>query len=464
MSFRTEKDSLGQMQVPQDALFGIHTARALENFPLSRRTPHPSLIRAFGAVKRAAATVNRDLAKLNLSPPAIDALLAVCMQMDDGEFTEHIVVDAFQGGAGTSTNMNVNEVLANAALLRLGKSPGSYGVISPLNHVNLHQSTNDTYPTALKLAAIRLLQELEQQILLLQESLQEKEKQFAEVVKVGRTQYQDAVLTTVGRQFGAFADATGRDRWRIYKCQERLRVVNLGGTAIGTGLGAPRQYIFQVVDVLREQTGVPLARAENLVDCTQNADVYVEVSGIICACAATLQKMASDIRFLSSGPEAGIGELILTQRQVGSSIMPAKINPVIPEAVTQVAMQVMGNDSVIKTACANGSLELNPFLPIVAENLLCNLEMLANAVSIFRRHCIETVLVDEEQTAENVARSSALATALVSRLGYEVVADLVKRARVTERSLQDIVLADELIEKHELDALLSHFAVCKLGE
>jgi aspartate ammonia-lyase len=464
MTFRNEKDSLGEMQVPKDALYGIHTVRALENFSISKKPPHPDLIRAFGAVKRATATVNRRLGKLNIDERLYEALIEACDRMADGMLTEHVVVDAYQGGAGTSTNMNVNEVLTNAALIRFGKSPGQYDILSPLAHVNLHQSTNDTYPTALKLACIWLIQQLEQQVLLLQESFQLNEKKYEHVVKVARTQCQDAVLSTVGRQFGAYAEAMGRDRWRIYKCQERLRVVNLGGTAIGTGLGAPRQYIFQVVDILREQTGVPLARAENLLDCTQNLDVFVEVSGIVCALAANLQKIASDFRFMSSGPDAGIGEMVLEKRQVGSSIMPTKVNPVIPEAVTQVAMQVMGNDTVIRSACAHGSLELNPFLPLVAQNLLVSLEMLVNVVAVFKKHCVDTISVNEGVCAQHVARSNALATALVSKLGYDKVATLVQQAGAMNRSLYDAVIADGLLPREELDALLTHWSVCRLGE
>ncbi len=274
---RIERDSLGEVAVPADALFGAHTVRALENFPLARRPVHPMLVRAFGAVKLAAARVNLRLGYLELDEAAAQAVLDACQEMRDGGLTEHVVVDALQGGAGTSTNMNVNEVIANAALLRLDKAPGDARTISPLGHINLHQSTNDTFPTALKVAALALLSELEAAVVRLQEALQDKEKALAHIVKVGRTQLQDAVLTTVGRQFGAYAEAMGRDRWRIYKCQERLRGVNLGGTAIGTGLGAPRQYIFRVVEHLREITRLGLARAENLVEATQNADAFVEV-------------------------------------------------------------------------------------------------------------------------------------------------------------------------------------------
>ncbi|MBN2342890.1 MAG: aspartate ammonia-lyase [Deltaproteobacteria bacterium] len=464
MTHRIEKDSLGELPVPVDALYGIHTQRALQNFRISGRPPHQMLIRAFGAVKKAAATVNHAIGRLGLSDVQYQALNDACDSMCRGELNQHVVVDALQGGAGTSTHMNVNEVLANHALAKLGRAPGEYEIISPLQHVNMHQSTNDTYPTALKLAGMWMLAELEQSVVGLQESFQAKEKEFSHIVKVGRTQYQDAVLTTVGRQFGAYADALGRDRWRLYKCQERLRTVNLGGTAVGTGLGAPKAYIFDVVDTLRQQTGVPLARAENLVECTQNADVYVEVSGMVCACAATLQKISSDVRFMSSGPDAGIGELILEPRQVGSSIMPAKVNPVILEAVTQVAMQVFGNDAVIKNACASGSLELNPFLPLIADNLLNSLELLSRATSMLSEKCISSIQANEEICAAHVEQSSAVATALVSQLGYETVATLVKKARNTQRSIQSLVVDEKLLTQEELDTLLSHWAVCKLGD
>lgn len=464
MKYRIEKDSLGEVSVLADALHGAHTQRALQNFSIAQKSVRPELIQAYGAVKYAALCVNEQLNFFPFDKETIGALYAACREMEQGALNSHIVIDALQGGAGTSTNMNVNEVLANRALVLLGRSPGQYEYISPLAHINLHQSTNDTYPTALKVAAIRMIIDLEQQILQLQESLQEKEKQFAHVVRVGRTQMQDAVLITVGRQFGAYAEAIGRDRWRIYKCQERLRVVNLGGTAVGTGLGAPKQYIFQVVERLRENIGLPLARAENLIDCTQNADVFAEVSGILCAHAVTMQKISSDLRFSSSGPDAGIAELILEQRQVGSSIMPAKVNPVIPEAVTQAAMQVLGNDSVIKSACAMGHLELNSFLPLVAENLLGSIGMLTQGARMLRKFCIDTVQVDEQQCAAQVNRSSALATALVKLLGYDQVALLVAESKDTQKSLQEIVLEKEMLTKEQLESTLSHWAVCKLGD
>ena len=324
--------------------------------------------------------------------------------------------------------MNVNEVLANRALQLLGQPQGDYERVSPHDDVNLHQSTNDTYPTALHLAAIRLLHDLEEQVVALQEAFQDKEKEFAHVVKIGRTELQDAVLMTLGREMWAYAEALNRDRWRIYKCEERLRVVNLGGTAIGTGFGAPRQYIFRVVEHLREITGLGFARAENLVEATQNADVFVEVSGILEGLAVSLLKICSDLRLLSSGPEAGLGEIRLPARQAGSSIMPGKVNPVIPEAVGQAAMVVMGHDPLIAQAAAAGSLELNQFLPLVAACLLESLLLLQRACHMLRRSCVEGIEADEAACRRHVEASTAAATALVPEIGYDAACEVVKAA------------------------------------
>ena len=307
---RREKDLLGEREVPADALWGIYTERAIENFPLSGRPVRTSLVHAYGEVKLACARTNRELGCL--ADDIAGAVEAACEELADGRLDRHIVVDALQGGAGTSTNMNVNEVIANRALQLLGGTPGDTATVSPLEHVNRHQSTNDTYPTALKVAAVHELRRLEREVVALQEAFQEKERAFAHVVKVGRTQLQDAVLVTLGREMSAYAEAFARDRWRIYKCEERLRVVNLGGTAVGTGLAAPRRYIFRVIEHLREVTGLGLARAENMVEATQNTDVFVEVSGILKALATNLLKVATDLRLLSSGPVAGFGEIRLS--------------------------------------------------------------------------------------------------------------------------------------------------------
>jgi aspartate ammonia-lyase len=450
------------MNLAADCLWGIHTARALENFPLTQRPVHPALAHAFGSVKLACAQINHELGYLTPTDKA-EAIARACEAMARGELDEHLVVDCLQGGAGTSTHLNVNEVLANCALLFLDDRPGNYERVSPLDDVNLHQSTNDTFPTALKLAGLMQLQKLEKEVLALQEAFQEKEKELAHVVKVGRTQLQDAVLTTLGRSMGAYAEAFNRDRWRISKCQERLRVVNLGGTAIGTGLAAPRQFIFQVTDRLRDNTGLNLARAENLLENTQNADVFVEVSGILKAHAVSLIKVATDLRLMSSGPEAGLGEIKLPPRQAGSSIMPGKVNPVIPEAVAQAAMLYTGYDAALTQACAAGNLELNPFLPLVAHCLLNGCDLLANACMILRRHCIADLQADEARCASHVQGSTAAATALIGELGYRRVSDILQKMANTDQSLRDYVISNRILDAETFDQLISPEAVCRLG-
>lgn len=462
-AFRIEHDLLGELPIPAASLQGIHTVRAAENFRLSGRPVPEPLARAYGTVKLACALTNRSLGSWSGDLAKAAAIEQACRELSEGGLTSQIAVDLLQGGAGTSTNMNVNEVLANRALEVLGLPPGTYDRVSPLDDINLHQSTNDTYPTALKLAAILGLQALEQQLVALQEAFQAAEKRFAHVVKVGRTQLQDAVLTTLGREMSAYAEAINRDRWRIYKCEERLRVVNLGGTAIGTGLAAPRQFIFRVVDTLRELTGIGFARAENLVDATQNADVFAEVSGMLKAHAVSLLKICGDLRLLSSGPDAGLGELRLPARQAGSSIMPGKVNPVIPEAASQVAMLVMGHDATIGYACAAGSLELNPFLPLVAACLLENITLLERASDMLRKFCIEGLEADEVRCAEHVENSTALATALLPALGYDRVCAAATLSRQSGRSVREIVLEQAWLSAAELAALIGPEAVCRLG-
>lgn len=462
-NYREEKDLLGSMSIPADCLYGIHTARALQNFPLAGYPARSELARAYGAVKLACAVTNRALGAWRGDEAKADAIERACREMAQGELDEHIVVDALQGGAGTSTNMNVNEVLANRALEILGCAKGDYCRVSPSDDINLHQSTNDTYPTALRLAAIRSLRALEENLVALQEAFQAAEKRFAGIVKVARTEMQDAVLTTLGREMAAYAEAFNRDRWRIYKCEERLRVVNLGGTAIGSGLGAPRRYIFQVVENLRQLTGIGFARAENLVECTQNADVFVEVSGILKACASSLVKVANDLRLLSSGPQAGLGEIRLPPRQAGSSIMPGKVNPVIPEAVMQAGMKVIANDAAITQAASLGCLELNAFMPLIADCLLENIALLARACRILRAHCVEGIQADEARCRAHVNASTAVVTALVSEIGYERAVQLAARAAQSARNIRDLAIEEGLVTPQRFDELTSPEAVCRLG-
>jgi aspartate ammonia-lyase len=460
---RLEQDLLGERSLPEQALYGIHTLRAMENFPLAGRACHPELIRAYGLVKLACAEVNQDLGVWRQYPDKAAAILAACREMASGGLQKHVLVDALQGGAGTSLNMNVNEVLANRALQLLGQAPGDYGRVSPHNDLNRHQSTNDTFPTALRVAAMYRLKDLEERVVGLQEAFQDQEKRLAGVVKVGRTQLQDAVLITLGREMGAYAEAFGRDRWRIYKCQERLRVVNLGGTAVGTGLGAPRRFILRVTDRLRKLTGLNLARAENLVEATQNADVFTEVSGILKACAVNLVKVATDLRLLASGPRAGLGEIRLPPRQAGSSIMPGKVNPVIPEAVTQAGFLVMGHDQALAAACAAGSLELNPFLPLVAHLLLESCDLLERSCRILRDHAVAGLSADETRCRAGVEGSVAVATALLPRLGYTRAEKVAEEARRNGRTIRATVLEQGLLTGAEFDELVSPEAVCRLG-
>ena len=459
---RREHDQLGDRDVPDEALHGIHTERAVENFPLLGHPVHRNLARAYGAVKLAALRTNRSLGYLH-DDAATGALERACHELFDGALAPAVVVDALQGGAGTSTNMNVNEVLANRALDILGRPRGSYDAVSPADHVNLHQSTNDTFPTALRIAAIWGLRDLERAVLGLQEAFQGRERTFAHVVKIGRTEYQDAVLTTLGRGMGAYADALSRDRWRLAKCEERLRVVNFGGTAIGTGLAAPRDYIFRATETLREITGLGLARAENLVDATQNADVFVEVSGLMKALAATLVKICGDLRLLSSGPEGGIGEIRLPARQAGSSIMPGKVNPVIPEAVTQAALLTIGHDQALTIAASMGSLELNPFLPLVAHCLLGSFDVLAGACRIFGSHCVAGIEADEAACRRHVENATASATALVPLIGYARASELVALARAEDGGLKAVAVKHGFVTAEQFDACTSPEAVSRLG-
>jgi len=461
-TYRIETDLLGDREVPADALWGIHTLRAMENFRISGRAVHPELVKAYGSVKLACFQTNRQLGFF-LDSPKADALEQACSEMAEGLLTQHVLVDSLQGGAGTSTNMNVNEVIANRALEIAGKEKGDYASVSPLDEVNLHQSTNDTYPTALKIAAIRMIRQLGQAVLALQEAFQEKEKEFAYVVKIGRTQLQDAVLITLGREMAAYAEAFNRDRWRLSKCEERLRVVNLGGTAIGTGLGAPRQFIFQVVDQLRNLTGIGLARAENLIDNTQNADVFVEVSGMLKACAVSILKISNDLRLLSSGPDAGLAEITLPHKQAGSSIMPGKVNPVIPEAAAQAALMVMGHDGVIAQAAASGNLELNQLMPLIAHSLLESIELLTNACTTLRVNCIQGIKANEGQCRKNVLNSTVLVTAIIPVIGYEKARELVKKAKEEQITVREVILKSGLLNEQKLNELINPEAVCRLG-
>ncbi len=460
-AMRVEHDLLGEVAVPADSLQGIHAARAASNFNIAGRSVHPELMRSMGAVKLACARAAHHAGTLDAVRLA--AIGQAAAEVMEGRWDGALHTDALQGGAGTTINMVVNELIANRACQLMGGQPGDRSLVSPHDHINIHQSTNDAVPSAIRIAAIRGVRGLEDAVVRLQESCQARERDFAGIVCLGRTEMMDAVLMTMGRRFGAWADVLGRDRWRISKCEERLRVVNLGGTAIGTALGAPRAYVFKATDELRAITGLPLARAENLIDGTANADAFAEVAGILGALAVDLIKMSDDLRLLASGPQGGLGELILPARQEGSSIMPGKINPVIPEAVVQAGLQWIGDQQVILQACARGCLEINPYLPLVADRLLNGIDMLGRACVALATKCIDGIAIDANRCAANASAITAQATAISGKLGHHRVGELARQALSTGRTVRDLAIDAGLLTGEEFDALTSPAAVMRLG-
>lgn len=411
MSTRIETDQLGSREVPAGAYWGIHTLRASENFRLSGLPMPAELVRAIVLVKKAACLTNLELELL--PKPVGEAILGACDDLLAGGLGGEFPLDAVQGGAGTSANLNVNEVLANRALERLGHAKGRYDLVHPIEHVNLHQSTNDVYPTAVRVAVILRLREASRSLEGLQRVFQRKETEFSRVMKTGRTEWQAAVPMTLGAEFGAFAEAFARDRWRTAKCEERLRVVNLGGTAIGTGLAAPKAYVFRVTDRLRELTGIGLSRAENGVDATANADAYAEVAGILGACTGNLIKVARDLRMLHF-----LGEIRLPAAQAGSSIMPGKVNPVILEAVISAALRMRAEESVVVQAVSMGTLQINEFLPMIALSLLSGLSLCDRAADTLARHA-GGIEANPAACARYLEDNPALLTALLPRIGYD---------------------------------------------
>lgn len=460
---RTERDTLGEMSLNDDAVFGINAYRSFRNFPASKERINPYLIKAYLLVKMAAAETNYKCGllfkdKFDAIDEAIEVLLeetewAILGESDS--IYNKIIVDPYQGGAGTSLNMNINEVIANTGLKLMGKCYGDYNSLHPLDDVNMSQSTNDTYTTALKIASIYLLRELTESFALLQNALQEKEKEFKAVLKLGRTEYQDAVPVTLGQEFGAYAQAIARDRWRLYNAEERLRSVNLGGTAVGNSVTATKEYVLNVNSVLKKITGLPIAKGEDLIDVTQNMDVFVEVHGLVKAGATTIIKMSNDLRFISSGPKGGIGEITLPPMQAGSSIMPGKVNPVILEYAIQVCELVKGHDVIISNFVSSGHLELNPFLPVVSHIFLRTLEMMRDMNNTLAEKCIIGIKANVEKCKKNLIESSALAASLITDFGYETIEEIVKYSEEQNISFVKALLKSKLIDERELYNLIS---------
>ncbi|MDO5410494.1 MAG: aspartate ammonia-lyase [Lachnospiraceae bacterium] len=452
--WRMEQDKLGSKMLPEDVLYGINTARAAENFTLDDRGVNPELLTAMIKIKKAAAMSHRDLKEMDKKKA--DAIVMACDSLLASQDYSAFITNHLQGGAGTSTNMNVNEVIANLALVLTGHKPGEYEIISPLDDVNRSQSTNDVYPSALRIAAIGLVRRLADELSALQEELQRKENTYDQVLKLGRTELMDALPITAGQEFGAYAQAIARDRWRIYKVEERLRQLNLGGTAVGTGSNSRKKYTFRVMEYLRDLTGFGLAIAEYPMDLTQNNDVFTEVSGLLKAVAVNLMKISNDLRLMNMGPGGGLAEITLAPVQQGSTIMPGKINPVIPEMVTQAAIQVMANDTAITFSAASGQLELNAFLPLIADRLLESLQLLINGIRIFREKAIRTLVVNPQNCRKHLEHSPVLVTALVPVIGYDKAAALARDSGGDMEQLKKLVLEQGILTEEQLFQLLDY--------
>jgi len=451
---RIEHDLLGDRQVPGDAYFGVHTLRAVENFPISgiEISAYPDLVNALAAIKQAAARTNKELGLL--SPRLADAIERACVEIRQGRLHDQFVVDVIQGGAGTSTNMNANEVIANLALERLGHAKGQYGELHPNEHVNMSQSTNDVYPTALKVAGYIGVQGLIDAMEVLRTAFHEKAVEFADVLKMGRTQLQDAVPMTVGQEFSTYVVMLEEDIARLREASLLIREINLGATAIGTGINAHPDYARTVATHLAAITGIPLVTAPNLVEATQDCGAFVQLSGVLKRVAVKVSKVCNDLRLLSSGPRAGFGEINLPPMQAGSSIMPGKVNPVIPEVVNQVAFEVIGNDLTICFAAEAGQLQLNAFEPIIAHSLFKSVSHLRAALLTLAERCVRGITVNRDALRQSVQNSIGLVTALNPYIGYANATEIAQEALLTGAGVYDLVLARQLLTSEQLDQIL----------
>jgi len=460
---RIERDQIGSLELEDESNYGIHTLRSLHNFSLTQERTSDKLIKALVTVKKACA-ISNEKSRL-LEPSIAKPIILACDKILENYdlYKDSFVTHPLQGGAGTSTNMNTNEVIANIALVTMGYERGDYSKIHPLNHVNMSQSTNDVYPTALKIAAIFEVRALADALTVLQDALQKKETAFSHILKLGRTQLMDAVPITLGQEFGAYARAISRDRWRIYKAEERLREVNIGGTAIGTGINAPLIYVYTVTEELQRLTGLGVSRADYLIDSTQNMDVFTEVAGLLKTLATNLLKISNDLRLMSSGPIGGFNEIHFEAHQAGSTIMPGKVNPVICEMIAQIAFKVMGADTTITYAASSGQLELNPFLPLIAHELLSSLELLTAGISLFTTKCIHTLEANEENCRDMALSSYSLAAAFIDSLGYDLASDIAKEAYTTQSSIKQVILSKKLLEESRIDQILNLHQITQPG-
>lgn len=460
-NFRIEKDFLGEKQVPMDALYGVQTMRAVENFPITGYRIDPSLIKAMAMVKKAAAFANAEIGQLDKKIAKV--IMEAADEVIEGNLHDQFIVDPIQGGAGTSINMNTNEVLANRALEMIGEQKGNYKVISPNSHVNMAQSTNDSFPTAIHLSTLMTLENLIKVMEELHLEFMKKANEFDGVIKMGRTHLQDAVPILLSQEFEAYARVLRRDIKRIKATRENLYAVNMGATAVGTGLNADPEYIEICVKHLAEISGLPITGTEDLVDGTQNTDAYIEVSAALKVCMLNMSKVANDLRMMTSGPRCGLGEINLPPRQPGSSIMPGKVNPVMAEVLNQSAFQVVGNDLTISMASEAGQFELNVMEPVIAFNLLQSIKIMTNVFTVFRTHCLSGITANKDRMEDYVNNSVGIITAINPHVGYETAASIAKEAIMSKRPVREIVLERGVLTAEELDIILHPFEMTNPG-
>jgi len=459
--FRLEKDFLGEKEIPNEAYYGIQTLRAVENFPITGYRLHESLIVAMAMVKKAAALANMETLRLNKRFG--EAIVKAADEIIQGKWHNEFIVDPIQGGAGTSINMNANEVIGNRALELIGDRKGNYAEISPNSHVNMSQSTNDAFPTAIHIAVLNMLEKLLGTMTMMHDMFKKKAEQFDHVIKMGRTHLQDAVPIRLGQEFEAYRRVIARDMKRIEQSKQHLYEVNMGATAVGTGLNADPKYITSVVKHLASISGLPLKGAEHLVDATQNTDSYTEVSAALKVCMMNMSKIANDLRFMASGPRAGLNEINLPARQPGSSIMPGKVNPVMAEVVNQVAFQVIGNDHTICLASEAGQLELNVMEPVLVFNLIQSISIMNNVFRVFTEYCLAGIEANEERLKEYVEKSVGVITAVNPHLGYEAAARIAREAILTGKSVRELCLLHNVLTEEELDVILDPYEMTHPG-
>jgi aspartate ammonia-lyase len=460
-AFRTEKDSLGDVQVPVDAWYGAQTVRAIRNFPITGLKPHPTLVRATVLVKRAAAEVNRDLGQLD--PERANAIIAVAEQVLGGEYLDQWRVDPIQAGAGTSHNMNTNEVLANLANVKLGGKRGEYKPVNPNDHVNMAQSTNDVFPSAMRVASLLEMQELYPSLERLQKAFEAKGKEFDHIVKSGRTHLQDAVPIRLGQEFTAYSRTLAKMGKKIRAAADAMLELNLGATAAGTGLNSDPRYQKAVVAKLSELTGLPLKPAEHLVEMTESQYAMLEAHGALKLLAVELTRISNDLRLMSSGPQTGLAEINLPAVQPGSSIMPGKVNPVMLEMLNMACFQVIGNDTTITMAVQAGQLELNVMMPVMAFDMLLSIDILKNAMNVVAEFCIEGITANEERCHWYVDNSNGLATALNAHIGYSAAAKVAQENSRTGKPIRQIVLEQGFLTAEQLDKILDPMAMTEPG-